>query len=302
MQEAERAGGWHMQVGTVVIVLIPKGDGTYRPIGLLPWMPRLWMRSRRIYATNWEKINSRDWIYAGVGKGADIAAWNQAARAELAALGKWKTGYAQALLDLVKAFERVPYWLLVQEAVHMGYPLWLLRLSIATYKLPRTLRVGKVCSALIIAIRGITAGSGLATTEMRIAMVRKIERALIAHPSVVPTLFVDDLSAECTGPDKAIMAELVPFINKVAVDIEDVGMELSRKKCVCTASSDDLGHRLAACWTDYGIKYQRYVKSLGVGLGAGVRRNTRVMKKRVDDLKKRGSLSSNGCGMRTSTP
>ena len=287
MQEAERTGGWHMQVGAVVIVLIPKGDGTYRPIGLLPWMPRLWMRSRRIYATNWEKVNSRDWIYAGVGKGADIAAWNQAARAELAAVGKWKTGYAQALLDLVKAFERVPYWLLVQEAVDMGYPVWLLRLSIATYKLPRTLRVGKVCSALIIAVRGITAGSGLATTEMRLAMVRKVERALSAHPSVVPTLFVDDLSAECTGPEKVIEAELVPFINKVAADIEGDGMELSRKKCVCTASSDQLGHRLAACWAHYGINYQRYVKSLGVGLGAGVRRNAGVMKKRLDAFKAR---------------
>ena len=193
MQEAEIAGAWHLRVGAIVIVLIPKGDGTYRPIGLLPWMPRLWMRARRINATNWEKINSRDCIYAGVGKGADIAAWNQAARAELAALGKWKTEYAQALLDLVKAFERVPYWLLVQEALHMGYPLWLLRLSISTYKLPRTLRVGKVCSALSIAIRGITAGSGLATTEMRLVMVRKVERALVAHPSVVPTRFVDDL-------------------------------------------------------------------------------------------------------------
>ena len=77
-----------MQVGTVIIVLIPKGDGTFRPIGLLPWMPRLWMRSRRIYATNWEKANSRDWIYAGVGKGADIAAWNQSARAERACMQK----------------------------------------------------------------------------------------------------------------------------------------------------------------------------------------------------------------------
>ena len=96
------------------------------------------MRARRISATKWERINSRDWIYAGVGKGADIAAWNQAARAEMAAMGRWKTGYAQALLDLVKAFERAPCWLLVQEAVAMGYPLWLLSLSIATYRLPRT--------------------------------------------------------------------------------------------------------------------------------------------------------------------
>ena len=220
MQEAEKSGAWHKQVGAVIIVLIPKGDGTYRPIGLIPWMPRLWMRARRISATKWERINSRDWIYAGVGKGADIAAWNQAARAEMAAMGRWKTGYAQALLDLVRAFERVPYWLLVQEAVAMGYPLWLLRLSIATYRLPRTLRVGKVCSVVLVAIRGVTAGSGLATTEMGLAMIRKVERALTLHPTIVPTLFVDDLSAECTGPERVILEELVPFIEAVPADGE----------------------------------------------------------------------------------
>ena len=180
-------------------------------------MPRLWMRARRIAATDWERANSRDWIYAGVGKGADIAAWNQAARAEMAAMGRWKAGYAQALLDLVKAFERVPYWLLVQEAREMGYPLWMLRLSIATYQLPRTLRVGKVCSGLLVAIRGITVGSGLATTEMRLIMLRKVERALTLHRTVVPTLFVDDLSAECTGPDKVILSELVPFISGMSM-------------------------------------------------------------------------------------
>ena len=55
----------------------------------------------------------------------------------------WKTGYAQALLDLVKAFDRVPHWLLLREAYALGYPIWMLKLSIATYRLPRVIRVGK---------------------------------------------------------------------------------------------------------------------------------------------------------------
>ena len=103
-------------------------------------------------------------------------------------------------MDLVKAFERVPYWLLVQEAIALAYPLWLLKLSIATYQLPRTLRVGTVYSELLVAVRGITAGSGLATTEMRLCMLRKVESALVLHRTVGPTLFVDDLLAECTVP------------------------------------------------------------------------------------------------------
>ena len=112
----------------VIVVLIPKGDGAHRTIGLMTWLPRVWMRARRINATAWEQINARSWIYAGVGKGADIAALNQPARADMAAIGRWKTGYAQALLGLVEAFERAPYWIFVREAIELGYPLWMFRL------------------------------------------------------------------------------------------------------------------------------------------------------------------------------
>ena len=52
-----------------------------------------------------------------------------------------KESYAQALLDLVKAFERVPWHVLAREGIQMGYPVWLLRLSIATYRLARVVRV-----------------------------------------------------------------------------------------------------------------------------------------------------------------
>ena len=174
----------------------------------------------------YSRANDKSLIYAGAGKGADIAAWKQAARAELAETFKWKTAYAQALLDLVKAFDRVPYWLLVQEARELGFPMWMLRLPIATYRLPRVVRVDKSYSGIIIALRGITAGSGLATTEMRLCMLRIIERALLARPLVAPTLFVEDVSAECTSPDRVIVKELGGFVEKVAQQIVDAGIEL----------------------------------------------------------------------------
>ena len=47
MLKCERLGIWPQQVGVVVIVLLPKGDGAFRPIGLLPFLPRVWMRARR---------------------------------------------------------------------------------------------------------------------------------------------------------------------------------------------------------------------------------------------------------------
>ena len=66
----------------------------------------------------------------GVAKSAVAASWKQPARAEYAkARG---LVYAQALLDLVKAFDRIPYAVLMREAQRLGYPKWLLRLAIAT--------------------------------------------------------------------------------------------------------------------------------------------------------------------------
>ena len=54
----------------------------------------------------------------------------------------------------------------------------LLRLSIATYQLKRVIRIGSVVSKVVAAVTGITAGSGFAATEMRLVMIRAIDRAL----------------------------------------------------------------------------------------------------------------------------
>ena len=155
------------------------------------------MRARRDLISDWERGHSRSWVYAGVGKGADMAAWRQSASAELAAA--MKTGYTQALLDLVKAFDHVPHDVLFREAVKLGYPLWILRLALATYKLQRVIRVGNVVSRVVVATKGMTAGSGSSTTEMLLVMFSIVISAITAHPCVSPFLFVDDLAIETYG-------------------------------------------------------------------------------------------------------
>ena len=83
----------------------------------------------------WEKLNHHPFLYAGKGMGADVAAWKQAAMAELAAAAQHKVHYAQVLVDLVKAFDRIPHWLIVREAIALGCPLWFIILSLQSYKL-----------------------------------------------------------------------------------------------------------------------------------------------------------------------
>ena len=50
-----------------------------------------------------------------------MAAWGHAARAEAAAAGK--VDFAAVLIDLEKAFERVPHARLVAAALEWDYPL-----------------------------------------------------------------------------------------------------------------------------------------------------------------------------------
>ena len=54
-------------------------------------------------------------------------------------------------LDLVKAFERIPHELLAREAAALGYPLWIIRLALATYRLERAPRVGKALPTTVVA-------------------------------------------------------------------------------------------------------------------------------------------------------
>ena len=93
--------------------------------------------------------------------GAQKASWLHAAKAENACGGGRE--YAAVLLDLVKAFETIPYKHILDAARKHDYNLWILRMSLKAYRVPRTIVADGVCSTPKVATQGITAGSGFAT-------------------------------------------------------------------------------------------------------------------------------------------
>ena len=148
----------------MVIVLLPKDDGGHRPIGLFPGVIRIWMRARSDKARDWETETAGPEYFGCKGRGAQRAAWMAAFEAELAA----------ALIDLVKAFEMIPHAHLVQAARQHGFSLKVLRLSLAAYRLTRVIGVDGVFSEQMQATRGITAGSGMATSELRLLLTEMV--------------------------------------------------------------------------------------------------------------------------------
>ena len=67
----ELLGQWPVLIGVVHIVLLPKATGGLRPIGLFPFIIRLWMRMRLPLAQAWQAENATPHFYAEAGKGAD---------------------------------------------------------------------------------------------------------------------------------------------------------------------------------------------------------------------------------------
>ena len=289
--KAEAVGRWPENVAFVSIVLLAKPGGGYRPIGLFPTFVRLWMKLRRDMVEKWEADNSRPYFYAGRQRGAHVAAWSQCARAEAASLGG--ASFAQLLLDLAKCFELVPHDILVREAAMVGYPPPLLRMSLAAYSLPRSLAVNGVFSSMVVAQRGITAGSGTATTELRVLLMRLLDRVAGLYPQLRLNVYVDDMSAEATGTQESVVAVTAAAGRLLCSGLIDLRLKLSEGKCKCSATSAHIGHKLASTLADFGVNYSARVKGLGVGMASGARRNVQVQTARLAAFCKRlGKLAT----------
>jgi hypothetical protein len=227
--------------------------------------------------------------FGGAGKGAQRASWQAAMRAEAANLsGK---AYAQSLLDLVKAFDKVPHEPLVEAAKRLGFDLTILRLSLASYRLPRTICIDGLCSRLLVAGRGITAGSGFATFELGVLLHEVVVNLNRRWPPLVQmSLYVDDATLECAHKSPEVVESSIAQATKqVIVDLQARLLEVSVKKSGVTASSLRIARRAAAT---AGTAAWSRTKMLGVATSAGRRRVMVVQKTRVLAFCKRARASA----------
>eukprot|EP00973_Karenia_brevis_P042842 5930667-Karenia_brevis.AAC.1 len=115
------------------------------------------MRARVFIARCWEQAHHIHGIFGGPGRGAQRASWISALASEGASLKKFD--HVQIFMDLVQAFQTIPHSLLAAAAQAKGYDLAILRLSLAAYRLQRSIGIDGVYSHTVCATRGITAGS-----------------------------------------------------------------------------------------------------------------------------------------------
>ena len=198
-----------------------------------------------------------------------------------------KREHVASLLDLVKAFERIPHRLVAEAAARLHFNLYLLRLSLAAYRLARAIGVDGTFSALLLATRGITAGSGFATLELRLLLHEAIVYATTCWTFVKLWLYVDDLTITASGFADEAVEQVATCTNWFIRYFEEVfELEVSPSKSFANATRPSLARRLARR-TRYRLIPKRSVKLLGTGFAGGRRRTMAVLKTRLKAFKER---------------
>eukprot|EP00974_Lingulodinium_polyedra_P092128 8927735-Lingulodinium_polyedra.AAC.1 len=124
----ELVGAFPAQLAWVVMALLSKATGGYRPIGIFPMLYRLYGRLRLPIFRAWECRFELDEFACGPGKAAADTVWRQAIAAESAtATG----GHAGALLlDMQKFYELFNRDKLWARAKQFGLNLTVLRVAL----------------------------------------------------------------------------------------------------------------------------------------------------------------------------
>ena len=242
------------------------------------------MRTRAIVARAWEISNDVPAVFGGAGKGAQRAAWAASFAAETSALSGGRQ--LASLLDLVKAFERIPHHLVADAAARLGFNLVVLRLSLASYRLARAIGVDGTFSVLLIATRGITAGSGFATLELRILLHEAIVISTRRWPLLQLYVYVDDLTIAAAGTSELCLStarQATDFF--VRVFEQGFKLEVSCAKSFAVSARISHALALARATTKRVLQPVRATKLLGVAYAGGTRRSVKTLNGRLKQFR-----------------
>ncbi len=277
LEICELMGAMPRQCGLVTAPLLEKPKGGYRPICIYSSLYRLWAKARQPVAAKWEAEFPRPFLSAAAGNGPGDTTWRQAVRQEASVS---QGGAAATLLwDLDGFFERVDRERLMRRASQTGFPLPVLRLSLAMYAAPRVLTLDGRLARELWARDGVGAGCGLACTYVKIYAVPPLDKLVPRlPPTVTLDLHVDDFALSCEAPTaEQVVRDLTTAQALLKELIEaELGAKVSMPKAALVASSLELATMLRDSIGELAGPLRRAAPNLGVDAMAGKRRGTRA--------------------------
>ena len=224
--------------------LLPKPAGGHRTIGIFPSGFRLWAKCRRSYCDEWERHHTRAFWGAGAGKRPLDPVWRWAVRAEAQRRPDIHT--VAALVDVTAFYESIDHETLRTEAAATGFPSVLLEAALASYGIARLVRYGPFVADPRYATRGVVAGCSLATTFVKVYLLRRLDDLVLSFPRVHWNVFIDDVGVEQTGGRVAAAHNVAEAVDALKNRLAEVGCNLAPTKTQVVSSSRWAAGRVAS--------------------------------------------------------
>ena len=141
----ERTGTWASFQRSLLVQILGKPAGGFRPILQYRSAFRLWSKCAQPKVKEWQSRCMADSFHNNLaGRRVGDGVW----RAIMRSMSKEKEHTAEILMDVSMAFDRVSHHKLALAALACGYPLEVLQLSIDSYLFERTLVAEKIALLL----------------------------------------------------------------------------------------------------------------------------------------------------------
>ena len=289
LNDIEKYKTWPWQLMGQLVVLLGKPTGGERPIALLQFFLRLWLRCRRPLTRQWAKSQVAHWDHALANSSALRSATLQKLRVELADLEGIPWGLL--LWDLTKFYDTVALGALIQHTVKRKYPATVTCLVVATYLSPRVIRQDECYSEWIYPVDGILPGCGEACNMARNALYGIVEEVTSASPRCTVGQFVDDVKQYAAEDTVAsVVSTLAPAAIAFLRGVKAADLLVS-KKSVVLASDPMVATILRGVAHQEGVELKIVTRAVDLGVDIGST-NKRTVSKLKERMSKAGDTNS----------
>ena len=111
-----------------------------------------------------------------------------------------------------------------------NFPEVFLEAALASYRIARVVRYGPFAADKRYANRGVVAGCSLATTLVKLYVVRNLDKLVETFPSVKWNVFLNDVAVACAGSPHTIAEEVAAAVEALRELLLVDGCELAPSK------------------------------------------------------------------------
>ena len=302
LRAIERVGAFPSQIRAIVTVLIekhkpgPSPGPSYRGIGMMPGLWRVWGKHRQLEFRAWEVKHHRRYLAHQAGKGVLEVVFEQALKAEGNFLGDTKVFSAAVLWDLSNYYEYIDRQLWRDRAKETNFSDSLVVVISNQYQAPRIVATRSSALPAGCPLRGIAAGCWAATFVVQQYCLPPIDIWVAQNPRVRPTIFIDDfmLDSHNRQPNKLIADLATASASMHQAITVDLKCDIAKHKAAVVACNPriqaDLSDKLGQWAGPTDNRSQPAAANLGVDFTSGARLRSkarRTLKARAVKLKSR---------------